>query len=275
MILVIFGCGSNCQVGLSSNPAVASSPKGEYLSTSFGWAVGIGLGIWTCASISGGHINPAVTLALASIRKFPWKKVPSYILAQFLGAMCGAGIIYANYYHAISLYEGGPGIRTISGTAGFFGTYAADSVTAVGCFFSEFLGAAMLVIGILTATDKKTGLPQGLAPLVIFFTFLGIGVALGMETGFAINPARDLGPRILTAMVGYGKAVFDFRNQYWLWCPVLGSILGMQAGALAYDTLLYTGPDSIVNIPDAEARRRHLEECSQQGNKGSAGMDAV
>ncbi|KIM64401.1 hypothetical protein SCLCIDRAFT_114883 [Scleroderma citrinum Foug A] len=241
MILIIFGCGGNCQAVLSTNTA-------SFLSLNFGWAVGLGLGVWVSGGISGGHLNPAVTLALASVRDFPWKKVPSYCIAQLLGALCGAGIVYANYHSAISVYEGGSNIRTVAGTGHLFATYAADYMTSVGCFFSEFLGAAMLIIAILAATDKKNiAPPTGLVPFVIFLAFLGIGITLGMDTGYAINPARDLGPRILTAMVGYGKEVFDFRHQYWLWCPILGSIFGMQCGALAYDLLIYTGSDSIVN----------------------------
>ncbi|KAI9573565.1 major intrinsic protein superfamily membrane channel protein [Boletus coccyginus] len=298
MILVIFGCGGNCQVVLSSRTTVSASPQGEYLSLNFGWAIGLAMGVWSCATISGGHVNPAacyVTLAFASVRNFPWKKVPSYILAQLLGGICGAGIVYANYYHAINLYEGGADIRTLS-TGGLFGTFAADYMTSVSCFFAEFLGAAMLIIGILIATDKQNGpATAGVVPLAIFFTVLGIGVALGMETGYAINPARDLGPRILTAMVGYGSAVFNFRNQYWLWCPILGPILGMQIGALAYDAFLYTGPESIVNKPyvltnyvlhsldgvffsfrDLEAERRHLGTCARKNAAVRAtGVEAV
>jgi len=111
--------------------------------------------------------------------------------------------------------------------------------------------------------------------LVHFITVLGIGTGIGMETGYAINPARDLGPRILTAMVGYGKAVFDFRNQYWIWCPLLGPILGMQIGALVYDTLIYTGPDSLLNKPDLKAERRHLDGCAHHSNTGVRAGDAV
>ncbi|KAH7927765.1 major intrinsic protein superfamily membrane channel protein [Leucogyrophana mollusca] len=276
MILVIFGCGGDCQVVLSSNTNVASSPKGEYLSLNLGWAIGVALGVWASGGISGGHINPAVTLALASVRNFPWKKVPGYILAQLLGGICGAGMVYGNYFHAINIYEGGPGIRTINGTAGLFATYAADYMTPVSCFFSEFLGSAMLIITILCITDRKNGPPPpGLIPLALFFVILGIGLALGMETGYAVNPARDLGPRILTAMVGYGSAVFTFRNQYWLWCSVLGPILGMQIGALVYDTLVFTGSESILNKPNAAAERRHLHACPQQRNKLPAGADVV
>ncbi|KAG6334700.1 hypothetical protein ID866_4399 [Astraeus odoratus] len=250
MILVLFGCGGNCQAVLSSSTAVSASPKGDALSSSLGWGIGIGLGVWVSAGVSGGHINPAVTLAFATFRDFPWKKVPRYLLAQLLGGICGAGIIYANYYHAINLYEGGTGIRTITGTAGLFGTYAADYMSSVSCFFSEFLGSAMLIIGIFAATDRRNaGPPPGLPPLTIFLTLLGIANSLGMETGAAVNPARDLGPRILTAMVGYGKDVFTYRNQYWLWCPIIGDILGMQMGALVYDLLVYTGPESLINKP--------------------------
>ncbi|KAI6027233.1 aquaporin [Pisolithus marmoratus] len=244
MVLVIFGCGGNCQVGLSSNTAVAATLKGEFLSLNLGWAVGIFMGVLVSGGVSGGHVNPGVTLALASFRNFPWRKVPYYILAQTLGALCGSGIIYANYYHAINAYEGGSNIRTISGTGDFFATYAADYMTSVSCFFSEFLASAMLIISILAATDKRNGpIPVLLPPVTLFIAVLGIGLALSMETGAAINPARDLGPRILTAMVGYGKDVFTFRNQYWLWCPILGPILGMQVGGLAY--VLLTSSESI------------------------------
>ncbi|KAH7885247.1 major intrinsic protein superfamily membrane channel protein [Phlebopus sp. FC_14] len=276
MILVIFGCGGDCQVVLSSNPAVASSAKGEYLSLNIGWAIGVAMGVWASGGISGGHLNPAVTLALASVRDFPWRKVPAYIFAQLLGGICGAGIIYANYIHAIDLYEGGPGIRTISGTGDLFATYAADYMTSVSCFFSEFLGSAVLIIAILSITDKRNGPPPpGLVPLALFLVILGIGLALGMETGYAVNPARDLGPRILTAMVGYGKAVFDFRNQYWIWCPVLGPIFGMQIGALVYDLLIFTGSESIVNKSGADCEELCLGENVRERHETPTGIDTV
>ena len=96
----------------------------DYLSVNFGFAVGIALGVWVTEGISKSHINPAVTIAMATFRDFPWRMVPLYILAQVLGGLCGAGIVYANYIHAIDLVEGGRHIRTVPGTAGMFGTYA-------------------------------------------------------------------------------------------------------------------------------------------------------
>lgn len=269
MILVIFGTGVNCQVTLSSVQAVASSQKGQYLSVSFGWAVGVALGVWICGGISGGHINPAVTLSLAVFRGFPWRKVPVFIFAQILGAMCGSGIIYANYFHAIDLFEGGGGIRTLS-TASLFATYALPYMTSVSCFFSEFIATAILLMVIMAVTDKKNGPPSaGLVPLALFITILGICASLGMETSFAINPARDFGPRIFTAMV-YGRQVFNFRNQYWLWCPIMATCSGGLTGTFLYDAFLYVGAESIISTPNETARNQHLHTPPEQrfGNPG-------
>ncbi|KAG6891530.1 hypothetical protein C0992_005065 [Termitomyces sp. T32_za158] len=266
-ILIIFGSGVNCQVALSSDPNVASSPKGSFLSVSFGWAAGLALGAWVSGGISGGHINPAVTLALAVYRGFPWKKVPVYIISQLLGGIMGAAFVYWNYFHAIDIFEGGKGVRTLK-TAGFFGTFAMDYMTSVSCFFSEFLATAILVIFVFMLNDKyNSPPPSGLAPLVIFIIIIGISASLGMETSFAINPARDLGPRLLTSMVGYGKAVYTYRNHYWIWCPIMAPILGALAGAGFYDLFLYIGEDSIFNKPNAAARRNRMHaERAQSGN---------
>lgn len=93
-------------------------------------ASGIALGVWISGGISGGHINPAVTIAFATLRDFPWRKVPAYVFAQLMGGICGAGIIYANYIHAIDAVEGGRGVRTVPGTASLFGTYAVGLLAA-------------------------------------------------------------------------------------------------------------------------------------------------
>ncbi|KAG6908266.1 hypothetical protein DXG01_005531 [Tephrocybe rancida] len=230
MLLMIVGLGVNCQAVLSSDRAVSASPKGDWISVSLGWGAAIALGVWVSGGISGGHINPAVgpsllpaqaqhadhssqvTLAMATWRGFPWKKVPAYCFAQLMGAIVGAAIVYANYFHAIDIFEGGRGIRTLK-TAGLFSTFAADYMTNVSAFFSEFLATAILVLVILAITDKgNSPAPAGLVPLALFITFVGISTGLGMNTGFGINPARDFGPRLLTSMVGYGKAVYTFRK---------------------------------------------------------------
>ncbi|THH09291.1 hypothetical protein EW146_g8723 [Bondarzewia mesenterica] len=280
MILVMFGNGAQCQSVLSSNTGVSATPKGDYLASSFGWACGIAMGGWISGGVSGGHINPAVTLSLAVFRGFPWKKVPVYIFAQILGAWIGALIVFANYFHAIFIVEGGRDSLSVPGTAGLFGTYTLNYMPAANSFFDEFLGAFTLLLVIFAVTDKKNGPPPaGLVPLVLFVVLLGVSSAFGMQTGFAINPARDLGPRIMTAMVGYGREVFNYRSQYWLWSPILGSIAGALVASLVYDTLIFVGDESIINRPDAAARKHlaHAAQVEQQSPvaAGSSGHETV
>lgn len=162
-----------------------------------------------------------------------------------MGGLIGAAIVYANYFHAIDIVEGGRGVRTLT-TAGNFGTFPVsfnrhaescnaqftipklDYMTNVSAFFSEFLGTALLAFIVFTVTDPGSAIPSSLVPVILFVVLLGIALCLGMETGsnictshrpypqlclgFAVNPARDLGPRLLTSMVGYGAAVYSFRK---------------------------------------------------------------
>lgn len=276
MIFVIFGTGGNCQVFLSMNSNVEAVPRGAYLSLNFGWAAGVALGVWVSGGISGGHINPAITFARAVFRGFPWEKVPVYVFAQILGGFCGAGVVYANYFHAIDIVEGGPGIRTVNGSGYLFANYAASFLTPVSCFFSEFSGAALLMIGVLCFNDKKNGPPpQGLIPLALFILVLGLGTSLGLDTGYSLNPARDFGPRLFTAAAGYGGAVFTYRNQYWLWCNALGPVIGMLFGAFIYDTLVFEGGESIMNKPTAKTVEWHVHACPSQNGKLPVGIESA
>ncbi|KAK7015829.1 aquaporin-like protein [Favolaschia claudopus] len=193
-ILVIFGCGVNCSVLLSSAPGISSYPKGDYLAGCFGWAIGLCLGVWVAGGVSPAHINPAVTLAMATWRGFAWRKVPVFIFAQLLGGFVGAALVYGTYFHAIDTFEGGVGIRTLR-TAGLFSAYS---------------------IGYMT------------------------------NISFAMNPARDFGPRLLTAAVGYPGTVFSFRHQYWLWNGIIAPIVGAQLAVALYDIFLCQEEDSLV-----------------------------
>ncbi|KAG5651794.1 hypothetical protein H0H81_007380 [Sphagnurus paluster] len=180
-----------------------------------------------------------------------------------MGGIVGAALVYANYFHAIDIFEGGKGVRTLK-TAGLFATYTLDYMTNVSAFFSEFLTTAVLLIVVLATSDRNnTKLHHTVLPFALFLLFVGLGVALGMETGYALNPARDLGPRILTSMVGYGKAVYTYRNQYWIWGPVIGPILGAQFGALFYDLFLYNGEDGLFNQRSGKKRElpQHMENA--------------
>jgi len=182
------------------------------------------------ASKSGGHLNPCVTLSLCVYRNFPWRKFPIYLLAQTLGAFCAAGVIYGNYVVPINAKEGGAGIRTVPGavldlsvnatpvgtaTAGIFATYPAAFMTTTGAFFSELLGSGVLMMMVLVLTNPTTGAGP-LTPLALAFVFIGITAGLGWETAFAINFARDFGPRLMTYMLGYGSEVW-MSNGYYFW----------------------------------------------------------
>ncbi|KAF3388730.1 putative membrane protein [Penicillium rolfsii] len=246
MILILFGDGVVAQVLLSHGQ------KGDYQSISWGWGLGVMLGVYVSGS-SGAHINPAVTLANCIYRGFPWRKFPIYLLAQLLGAMCGAAIVYGNYKSAIDVYEGGAHIRTVPGysttaTAGIFCTYPAEFMTKTGQFFSEFLASAVLMFMIFALKDDGNLGAGKLTPLALFFVIFGIGACFGWETGYAINLARDFGPRLTSYMLGYGHEVWAAGN-YYFWIPMVAPFLGCIFGGWLYDVFLYTGLDSPVNTP--------------------------
>lgn len=180
------------------------------------------LGVYT-SGLSGGHINPAVTFAFCVFRKHPWRKFPIYAVAQILGAMAGAAIVYGNYKSAIDVYEGGTTIRTVPGysktaTAGIFCTYPAPFMTKTGQFFSEFIASSILMFMILALKDEGNLAAGPLVPLGLFFIIFGIGACFGWETGYAINLARDFGPRLTSYFLGYGREVWTAGNYYfWVW----------------------------------------------------------
>ncbi|KAH8920131.1 aquaporin [Atractiella rhizophila] len=250
-MLLLFGNGVNMQVFLSTNAGVAGSQAGSYLSVNFGWGIGVLTGVYVSGGISGGHINPAVTFALAIWRGFPWKKVPVYWLSQILGAMTGSALVYLNYVNAINIYEGGPNVRTFLGenaTAKYLSTYPAAWIPGISAFFDEVLGTAILLIVVFAISDRNNSPPpDGMNPVILMWLVVGIGACFGLQTAYGINPARDLGPRFVTWFVGYGRGVWTFRDWYWLWTPVLGPLVGANVGALAYDLLIYTGDESPVN----------------------------
>lgn len=174
------------------------------------------------AGKSGGHLNPAVTLANCVYRGHPWRKFPIYAIGQLLGAMTGAAIVYANYKSAIDMFEGGAGIRTVVGdtaTAGVFCTYPAPFMTRTGMFFSEVIASTILMMVIYGMADPNNVGMGNMFPLGLFFLIFGIGACFGWETGYAINLARDFGPRLVSYMIGYGPEVWSTGGYYfWVSC---------------------------------------------------------
>lgn len=243
--LILFGNGSVAQVVL------AQGNNGSYQSISWGWGLGVMLGVYVGGK-SGAHLNPAVTFADCVFRKFPWRKFPSYMLAQTLGAMLAALIVYGNYKLAIDKFEGGRNIRTVPGysnhsTAGIFCTYPAPFMTTTGQFFSEFVASAILMFCIYALRDDDNIGSGNLTPLALFFVIFGIGACFGWETGYAINFARDFGPRLVSYMLGYGREVWSAGN-YYFWVPMVAPFFGTTFGAFLYDVFIFTG-ESPINTP--------------------------
>ncbi|KAK3629871.1 glycerol channel [Elasticomyces elasticus] len=244
-ILIMFGDGVVAQVVLSGGS------HGDYQSISWGWGIGVMLGVYA-SGISGAHINPAVTFANCLFRKFPWKKFPIYASAQVLGAFCASGVVYANYKSAIDTFEGGSHLRTVPGysenaSAGIFCTYPADFMSRTGMFFSEFIASTLLMFMIYALKDDGNIGAGNLTPLGLFFIIFGIGACFGWETGYAINLARDFGPRLMSYFLGYGHEVWS-AGGYYFWIPMIAPFFGCSFGGFLYDVLLFTG-ESPINTP--------------------------
>lgn len=239
MIMILFGDGVVAQVSLSENE------KGNYQSISWGWGLGVMLGVYV-GKKSGGHLNPAVTFANCLFRGHPWRKLPVYAIAQILGAMAGAFIVYGNYILAIDNLEGGVGVRTLT-TAGVFCTYPAEFMTRTAMWFSEFVASSILMFVIFALVDPKNGNAGEFFPLALFFLIFGIGACFGWETGYAINLARDFGPRLVSYIVGYGHEVWS-AGDYYFWIPMVCPFFGTAFGGFLYDVFMYDGP-SPVNTP--------------------------
>jgi MIP family channel proteins len=229
-LLIAFGVGVVAQTVLSKNA------NGSYLAINIGWGLAVMLGIYASAGVSGAHLNPAVTVALAVHRGFPWSKVTPFVIAQMAGAFAASALVFVTYREAFTAFDAG--IRAIEGptaTAGIFATYPQPFLSISGGFVDQVVGTALLMCGVLAVTDSRNaGPPAWLGAPLVGALVVAIGVAFGFNAGYAINPARDLGPRLFTAVAGWGGAVFTAANGWW-WVPVVAPVVGAILGAWLYD----------------------------------------
>ena len=228
-VLIAFGVGVVAQVVLSAGA------NGSYLAINLGWGLAVTLGILVAGGVSGAHLNPAVTVALAVHRGLPWGKVPIYAAAQLAGAFAGATLVYVTYREAITAFDGGA--RIVVGehaTAGIFATYPQPFLSLAGGLVDQMVGTALLMIGVFAIVDAKADVPGWMRAALVGALVVAIGVAFGFNAGYAINPARDLGPRLFTAVAGWGSGVFSAANGWW-WVPIVGPIAGAVLGGLVYD----------------------------------------
>lgn len=244
--LCLIGCGSVALaiVGLSGSGR-QESPFGpaNWLIISWGWGFGVVFGVYVAGKVSGGHINPAVTLGFAVFRKFPWRKVVPYWLAQVVGAFLAAAVVYAAYQAAINAFNAAEGLSRPESlnTFAIFATFPAPYFDGswVGPFVDQVIGTAILVGLIVALIDRRNVPPSSnLHPFVIGMIVTVIGLTFGTNAAYAINPARDLGPRLWTFLAGWGELAFpgnfEYFANYW-WIPIAGPLVGGVVGVLVYD----------------------------------------
>lgn len=230
LVLILFGNGVVAMVVLFGTGVPGEVVHGGFTNITIGWGLAVTMGIYLAGRISGAHLNPAVTIALAIYRDFPWRKVAPYIAAQVLGAFCAAALVYWNYLPAFRAAD-----PLLDHTAGIFTTFPAFPMVPFAGLLDQTIGTALLLIMILAITDERNQMPSAnLAPVVIGLVVVAIGMSFGGIHGYAINPARDFGPRLFTVVAGFkNNGLTDGTRVFWI--PIVGPILGGIIGSAAYD----------------------------------------
>lgn len=228
-VLILLGTGVVAMVVLFPTTNPGETIHGGYTNITIGWGLGVTMGIYIAGKISGAHLNPAVTLALAVFRGFSWRKVIPYSLAQTLGAFLAAALVYRNYLPAFHQTD-----PLLEKTAGVFTTFPAFPTMPQAGFLDQLLGTALLLLLIFAITDERNAPPGVLAPLLIGLVVVAIGMSFGGMHGYAINPARDFGPRLFTVVAGFRNNGLTDGARVW-WVPVVAPLIGGVAGAGIYD----------------------------------------
>ncbi len=229
MVLVLFGDGVVAMVQLFGHHVPGEIVNGGFTNITLAWGLAVTMGIYVAGRITGAHLNPAVTLTLAAFRGFPWSKVLPYSIVQIAGAFAAAGIVFWNYHPAFLATD-----PALDHTAGVFTTFPAFPELMSAGLLDQTIGTALLLMMIFAITDERNQPPANLQPLMVGLVVVVIGMSFGGMHGYAINPARDFGPRLFTVVAGFknnglsdGKLVF--------WVPIVGPLVGGLIGGLVYD----------------------------------------
>ncbi|MET8141755.1 MIP/aquaporin family protein [Sphaerisporangium sp. NPDC005288] len=225
-------------IGTAVVAQVVAGGLGDHDSIAWAWGLGVTLGVYTAGRISGAHLNPAVTIALAVFKGFAWRKVLPYSLAQTAGAFVAALLVRWNYTEVLAQADPGHTIKT----QGVFSTLPGNGTLPVhewGAFRDQVIGTAILLFLVLAVTDLANSAPAAnLAPFVVGLIVVAIGMAWGTNAGYAINPARDFGPRLASYLTGYGSAWRDQYGNLYFWVPIVAPVIGGVLGAGLYQALV-------------------------------------
>jgi glycerol uptake facilitator protein len=237
MLWALFGSGrTNSGGGLQSG--------GDWLLITWGWGLAVAFAVYVTGGISGAHLNPAVSFGAAIRKQMPWKKVPAYMIAQVLGCFVGAALVFLVYNNAINHYDEVKHI--VKGTAGSVSTYSTFATfpapyfhNVMGPLIDQIVGTFFLVLFVWAITDELNS-PVGanIAPFMVGMIVLAVGISFGANAGYAINPARDFGPRIFALIAGWGKVAFPGNygniNDYF-WIPIVGPLIGGALASVFYE----------------------------------------
>ncbi|MDA3630690.1 aquaporin family protein [Saccharopolyspora sp. WRP15-2] len=248
-VLILLGCASVAVAvaGLpgSGRQSDAFGP-GNWLIIAFGWGFAVVFGVYVAGGVSGAHINPAVTLAFAFRRAFPWRKVVPYMFAQLVGAFIAAALVFASYSWAINAFNIKAGLARNQSldTFAIFATFPAKYFDGSwwGPLLDQIVGTAILVLLIFALIDTRNTAPTAnMGPFMIGMAVTVIGMTFGPNAGYAINPARDLGPRLWTFLSGWGEIALPGSYQWfswYFWIPIVGPLVGGVIGAVVYDLFI-------------------------------------
>jgi len=229
MVLLMFGAGVVASVVLFGTGTPGELVNGGFTNINIGWGLGVAMGIFVAGKISGAHLNPAVTVALAVRRGFPWGKVLPYSLAQTAGAFAGAALVFLGYRAAFMKFD-----PALEKTAGVFATFPAFPASPMTGWIDQIIGTALLVLLVLAITDEKNQPAGAFTPFAVGLVVVAIGMCWGTLHGYAINPARDLGPRLFTVAAGFrNNGLTDGTGVFWV--PLVAPLIGGVIGAVLYD----------------------------------------
>lgn len=248
MLLILFGCGVVAQVVTGGFPTTTGA-TGDYNSIAWGWGLGVAMAVYVAGRLSGAHLNPAVTVALTAFKGFPLRKVAPYIGAQLAGAFVGALLVRFTYSDAINRVDPGH----TKATQGVFSTSPDVGVTLTTAFFDQVIGTAILVAVIFALTSAVNNPPlANIGPLIIGLLVVGIGLGWGANAGYAINPARDLAPRLASWITGYQDAWFSANGpELYFWVPIVAPLIGgLIGGALFVFCIERFLPAAITEPPE-------------------------
>jgi glycerol uptake facilitator protein len=238
--------------GRAATDTTIFQAAGDWLLITWGWAMAVAFGVWVAGGVSGAHLNPAVTLAFAVRRKFAWVKVVPYWGAQVFGAFVGAALVYLVYNNAIDAFN--TAAKTPRSGGGALATYSIFATFPAGYFhggyagplIDQVVGTAFLLIFVVAVIDlRNTAVGANLAPFAIGLGVAAIGMSYGANAGYAINPARDFGPRLFAYFEGWGKVALPgsynaggvtFSDYFWI--PIVGPLIGAVIGIVVYDLFI-------------------------------------